>query len=154
MSGWGKAGVRLTDREREQLRRKRAAERNRAEAARARDHAEAYSKWKRGMLVPEKLTIALDARGLQGPQVDIDCGAVEPAVDQWEAGELYPTWEQLQLLAKLTGYPLRFFFTVAQEISGGIMCTPSGCRPITPSTAPDRYPREVVLACAGTEPPR
>jgi hypothetical protein len=41
---------------------------------------------------------------LEGPEVDIACGAKEPDVDRWEEGELYPTWEQLVLLAELTGH--------------------------------------------------
>jgi hypothetical protein len=35
--------------------------------------------------------------------------AREPAVDQWEAGELYPSWWQLRALADLTGmWPVWF----------------------------------------------
>lgn len=38
-----------------------------------------------GRPYPERLTAALDLRELYGPEVDIACGAVEPAVDRWEA---------------------------------------------------------------------
>jgi len=37
-----------------------------------------------------------------GPWVDEACGAREPAVDRWEQGLFYPTWEQLCKLAALT----------------------------------------------------
>lgn len=41
--------------------------------------------------------------------MDIACGAVEPEVDRWEAGDRYPTYEQLHLLAALTGCPSAWF---------------------------------------------
>jgi hypothetical protein len=53
--------------------------------------------------------MALDLRSLHGPEVDTACKAVEPEVDQWEAGERYPTWEQLRALADLTGFTPRWF---------------------------------------------
>lgn len=61
-------------------------------------------------LVPARITIALDLRGLYGPEVDTACDAAEPDVDRWEAGELYPTWRQVELLAALTDFPVHFFF--------------------------------------------
>lgn len=76
---------------------------------------EAYRKWDAGLLVPARITFALDMHGLYGPEVDAACDAAEPDVDRWEAGELYPTWRQLQLLARLTELPLRFFFLPPRE---------------------------------------
>lgn len=66
-------------------------------------------RWRRGLTVPHRITLALDIRQLHGPQVDRDCGAREPDVDQWETGEKYPTWEQLLALAELTAFPPEFF---------------------------------------------
>lgn len=60
--------------------------------------------------VPARIKYALDARKLDGPEVDVACGAVEPAVDRWETGEEVPTGEQVQLLAALTGFPVEFFY--------------------------------------------
>lgn len=62
----------------------------------------AYRAWAAGKVIPYRITTALDAEALYGPEVDAACGVEEPAVDQWEAGELYPTWEQLCALAELT----------------------------------------------------
>ncbi|MDF3320228.1 hypothetical protein P3G66_31950, partial [Rhodococcus sp. C3V] len=41
-----------------------------------------------------RITRALDAAELYGPDVDIACGAQEPAVDEWEAGTRYPSFGQ------------------------------------------------------------
>ncbi|AIG81353.1 Hypothetical protein AJAP_42935 (plasmid) [Amycolatopsis japonica] len=69
----------------------------------------AYQAWAAGDVVPHRITQALDLRGLDGPGVDEACGVTEPQVDMWEAGELYPTWESLVLLAELTRFPPEFF---------------------------------------------
>lgn len=67
----------------------------------------ARNAWERGQVVPYRITIALG--DLEGPGVDEACGTHEPAVDEWEAGTRYPTWEQLLLLADLTGFDVQFF---------------------------------------------
>lgn len=54
--------------------------------------------------------MAFDLGGHHGPEVDVACGAVEPAVDLWESGVEVPTPEQVKLLAKLTGFPVAFFY--------------------------------------------
>lgn len=69
----------------------------------------AYQAWAAGEVVPHRITQALDLRGLYGPEVDEACGVAEPQVDMWEAGELYPAWESLVLLAELTDFPPEFF---------------------------------------------
>ena len=76
---------------------------------RQQDEAEraARDAWERGQVVPHRITIALG--DLEGPGVDEACGAREPAVDEWEAGTRYPSWEQLLALADLTGFDVRFF---------------------------------------------
>lgn len=76
----------------------------------------AEDRWRRGLVVPHRITLALDIRQLHGPQVDRDCGAKEPDVDQWEAGEKYPTWEQLLALAALTDFDPAFFTPEPDQI--------------------------------------
>lgn len=115
---WGKAGVPLTPAE-------AAANDARAERARYRralDNQRAYQLWRAGKVVPYRITVALDSLGLFGPEVDEACGVEEPAVDKWESGSLYPTWDQLRALAKLCGVTERFF-----------MLTPGGDLPLRTS---------------------
>jgi transcriptional regulator with XRE-family HTH domain len=102
---WGKAGVRLTE---DEIRARRQRE-GRDRLVREQADDEACRRWRAGGVVPEAITLALDARGLYGPEVDRACLVEEPAVDLWEAGKAYPTWEQLCALAALTGKPPGFF---------------------------------------------
>lgn len=90
--------------------------RERAEAAAQRRASErdAHAAWQLGDVVPHRITLALDLRQLYGPEVDAACGVAEPAVDQWEAGTRYPTWEQLLALAELVDFDVRFF-TVPED---------------------------------------
>ncbi len=66
--------------------------------------------------VPGRITAALDLAGLDGPEVDIACDTWEgnPAgdVDAWEdtTDPRLPTDAQVELLAKLTGQPVAFFY--------------------------------------------
>lgn len=72
--------------------------------------------WAAGKVVPHRITTALDLHALYGPEVDAACGVEEPAVDEWEAGTRYPTWEQLCLLAELCGVtPWMFVMDVPRE---------------------------------------
>lgn len=78
---------------------------------------------------PKRITFALDARGLYGPEVDIACGVVEPAVDEWEAGTRVPTPAQVVALARLTEFPVGFFYRAdppATEV--GYICSRTGPR--------------------------
>lgn len=93
---------RLTDRQKYAAARDRQTKPRRDETNRQR--------WARGEVIPNRITVALDAAGLYGPEVDTACGAAEPDVDRWESGDLYPTWEQLQALADLTGLAVSAFF--------------------------------------------
>lgn len=108
---WGRAGERLhpdgshDDRRFREVR----AERGRARLARLADDREAYRRWRAGLVCPHRITMALDMHDLHGPDVDIACKAAEPEVDQWEAGERYPSWAQLVALAELTGMTARWF---------------------------------------------
>ena len=74
-----------------------------AVAAQRRDaHDRAYEQWITGALAPYRITGALDAAELYGPEVDVACGAREPACGDWEAGARYRWFEQLLALAALT----------------------------------------------------
>lgn len=71
--------------------------------------AEDHTAWQAGHVRPYLVTAWLDYRGLYGPTVDHALGVREPGVDLWEAGQLYPTWEQFQALGTLCEVPLRLF---------------------------------------------
>lgn len=108
---WGRAGERLpaaTEEGRRQQARDRQQQHN-GNYRRVLGEQEAKRRYEAGLVVPHYITMALDVNGLYGPEVDEACGAAEPDVDRWESGDLYPSWEQLCLLAKLTGYPVAFF---------------------------------------------
>ncbi|MEV0996789.1 hypothetical protein [Nonomuraea sp. NPDC050202] len=95
--------------------------------------------------VPERITQALDLHELYGPEVDQALGGEEPMVDEWEEGKRVPTLEQIKLLAKLTDYPIRFFYTPMPELKGPVfICRSSGprkgcevVRPAQPKTTPE-----------------
>lgn len=67
-----------------------------------------------GRVVPARITLALDSRGLDGPEVDVACGTWERNpdgdVDAWELALAVPSPEQVRLLAALTGYPIAAFY--------------------------------------------
>ena len=63
--------------------------------------------WRTGKLVPAYISRLLDKAHLFGPDVDVACNAVEPEVDLWEVGRLYPRWDQTVALAKLLDVPVR-----------------------------------------------
>lgn len=97
---------------------------------------------------PRAITAALDMRALYGPEVDRACGVEEPAVDEWQAGQRYPSWEQLEALARLTEFLVEFFTRPhGSEISGGFMWLRSGrrrgCHPLGAPRGPGQSPREV-----------
>ena len=115
----------------------------------------AYAAWRRGEVNPAALTMALDLRGLYGPQVDLACGVEEPAVDQWEAAALYPSWEQLQALAVLTAFDVRFFVRPLAPQASGFLCVRGGrgkgCHPLRPRDGPVTFDVSVVAQRAGTD---
>lgn len=85
---------------------------------------------------PERITTALNLCGLYGPEVDEALGGTEPMVDEWESGERVPNLTQMQALAMLTGYPVRFFYQPPPPPLGpGWMCGTDGCVPIAPEPA-------------------
>ena len=73
--------------------------------------------------------MALDLRELYGPEVDEALGGEEPMVDEWESGVRVPSFEQVQALAKLTDFPIRFFYQPPPAPLSGWMCDSDGCRP-------------------------
>lgn len=115
---WARAGERLpaatVEGRRAQLR--EAQQRENARYLRVRDEQEARTRWEAGLVVPHFITVTLDAQGLYGPEVDEACGAHEPDVDRWEAGELYPSWPQLCALAELCEVTPGFFVRPAETI--------------------------------------
>lgn len=120
MPRWGKAGQRLTEAEAAGRDRSRRAEANKAAAAREKSDAIAKKLWEHGLIQPYRITAALDAGRHEGPEVDEACGVEEPTVDLWEAGKVYPTWEQLLALSELTGYgPIWFTRGHGPEIEPG-----------------------------------
>lgn len=94
-----------------------------------------------GRPVPARITLALDIQGLEGPEVDVACGAAEPDVDLWECGELQPTAEQVRLLSALTGFPVAYFYEPIEPgplVGTTWMCGPSGCESPEPSRVDER----------------
>lgn len=61
------------------------------------------------MINPHRITVALDRAGLFGPTADAKLGAVEPALDEWEAGRAVPSPAQLAKLARMANVPVEFF---------------------------------------------
>lgn len=81
-----------------------------------------------GPPTPERITAALDMRDLYGPEVDVALGGQEPMVDQWESGERVPTKEQIHALARLTDFPVSFFYLPPPSMPGVVLCGDDGCR--------------------------
>lgn len=78
---------------------------------------------------PEWITIALDSCGLYGPEVDQALGGEEPMVDEWESGARVPSFAQLQALAEMTRFTVRFFYEPPPPpLSGGWVCGSDGCQ--------------------------
>jgi hypothetical protein len=84
-------------------------------------------------IVPARITTALDARELYGPDVDLACGTFEGHpdgdVDDWELGRAAPTRDQVRQLAALTGVPVPYFFeplTDAEHNGAMWVCGRSG----------------------------
>jgi len=76
---------------------------------------------------PSRITLALDAAGLWGPEVDRACGVEEPTVDLWESGELVPTREQVEALAKLCGVTPVMLYLDDPPCGPIWICSSDGC---------------------------
>lgn len=82
-----------------------------------------------GPPTPERITAALDICEMYGPEVDEALGGKEPMVDEWETGERVPTKEQVNALARLTGFPVKFFYLPPPPPAPGVfLCGEDGCR--------------------------
>lgn len=80
---------------------------------------------------PDRITAALDWRGMFGPEVDEALGVAEPMVDLWESGDIVPTGVEVRRLATLTGFPVHWFYRgPVPKIGSGWMCGEGGCRPL------------------------
>lgn len=102
---------------------------------------------------PKRITMALDFRSLYGPEVDEACGGREPMVDEWEAGRLAPTPEQLARLAELTGFTPEWFRKPDPEpITQAIICwgDKRGCEVIGEQAHPSDPLAEVIPLRRGT----
>ncbi|MFI6900271.1 hypothetical protein ACIBKY_03365 [Nonomuraea sp. NPDC050394] len=100
--------------------------------------------------IPQRITRALDFHGLYGPEVDRALGGEEPMVDEWEEGTRSPTPEQIKLLAELTDFPLRFFYTPMPELTGTtFVCSRSG-----PQKGCERVPLQTPASAPTAQPPR
>jgi hypothetical protein len=100
--------------------------------------------WLRGGIpTPERITVAIDLGGPDckglgyGPDVDAMFNVEEPTVDLWEAGLLVPTVDQVRLIARVTGFPMKFFYLPPPaKVQGGFICGTDGCVPMDDSTEP------------------
>ena len=102
---------------------------DRVDAAAERNHPADYYAGK--VPTPGRITIALDFCDLYGPEVDRALGGEEPMVDEWESGARVPSVADVQALAVLTGYAVRFFYMPPPPpLEGGWMCGSGGCRPL------------------------
>jgi transcriptional regulator with XRE-family HTH domain len=84
-----------------------------------------------GVPNPARITLALDAAGLHGPEVDRACGVEEPTVELWETGELVPTADQIRALADLCGVRPAMFYGDYQPIPVWL-CGHDGCELVDP----------------------
>jgi len=94
-----------------------------------RNHPAAYYAGKVPTL--ERITMALDLCELYGPEVDEALGGEEPMVDEWESGVRVPTFPQIQALAEMTGFAVRFFYQPPPPpITSGWICGEDDCAPL------------------------
>ncbi|MFQ4149814.1 hypothetical protein AAGW05_14155 [Arthrobacter sp. LAPM80] len=96
----------------------------------AAEHPALFAQWQGGVLRPTAITLAFEPQARAGRRgaaastvfvgewVDVACGVQEPAVDRWEQGLIYPTWEQLCKLSALTRTPLEKLFTTPGPFDG------------------------------------
>jgi hypothetical protein len=101
----------------------------RVDAASERHDPAAY--WAGKTPTPERITMALDFCEMYGPEVDRALGGEEPMVDEWESGVRVPSLEQVQALAEMTGYTVRWFYEPPPPpLTGGWICGSAGCAPL------------------------
>lgn len=91
-----------------------------------------FVQWQQGGLRPSAITRAFDPKAqggrgrmfsstqFVGAWVDEACGVHEPAINRWEQGLLYPTWEQLCKLSALTQTPLEILLAASKRPNRGL----------------------------------
>ena len=129
-------------------------------AALSGEHPELFAKWANGDLRPATITRAFDpyagggryalysSTTFVGTWVDEACGAHEPAVNSWEQGRVYPTWEQLCKLAALTEISLETLLnspTTPNALSGCIQTA-------VPFALAQRFHPSIVAATVDAHP--
>jgi transcriptional regulator with XRE-family HTH domain len=77
---------------------------------------------------PWALTTALDLEDLWDPELSAAVGCVIGEIDRWEEGTTAPTVEQAKALARITGFPLRWFYQPGPppEMTATIFMCPGG----------------------------
>lgn len=120
-------------------------DRHRYMAARTRQENEALIA--SGKVVPARITIALDIRELDGPEVDEQCDTWDgnPAgdVDRWELALAVPSPDQVRLLAELTDFPEVWFYLPIEPGplpgDGPVwLCGRRGCEALQPNVVDER----------------
>lgn len=107
---------------------------------------EARLVWEFGELRPFMLSLWLDYRQVEGPEVDRHCGVEEPTVDRWENGTVYPTWEQLVALAEFCQVPVwRFTEPLAVDAGPFFICARGRELPDAPPRV-ESYTHEALAA--------
>jgi hypothetical protein len=122
-----------------------------------------------GLVVPARITMALDVRGLDGPEIDEQVGTFHgnPSgdIDRWEQALAVPSREQVQLLGKLTDFPPAWFYRPippGPQFSGPVwICYRGrrGCRTLQPDVVTEDgvllyegRPRDPVDTCTAPLP--
>lgn len=82
---------------------------------------------------PWALTVVLDRQDLYDPELSAELGVPVGEVDRWEEGTTIPTIEEAKALARLTGYPLRWFYRPGPPpvLEGAFIC-PGGAVDLDP----------------------
>jgi len=73
----------------------------------------------------DRITCALDYRGMHGPEVDEALGvadALDTVVDSWEDGTATPTHDDVRRLATLTGMLPQWFYMGSLAIADVFLC--------------------------------
>lgn len=115
-------------------RKKQTIDRVMAKVETAAERRDPSAYWAGRTPTPERITLALDFSDLYGPEVDRALGGEEPMVDEWESGVRVPSVPQIQALAQLAGFPVRFFYLPPPPPLSGWLCGPDGCHALGGNT--------------------